>query len=99
MNKTVVIARNPRARLSLEEPIDIIGCDADACVMAICFQLWDLGYTNLHILTDYIYTTADDFYGITREVWINIMRRNFGDCVIVPKRRLSYDATFIAPNK
>lgn len=84
---------------SLEEHIDIIGCDADACVMAICFQLWDLGYTNLHILADYIYTTADDFYGITREVWINIMRRNFGDCVIVPKRRLSYDATFIAPNK
>lgn len=84
---------------SLEECIDIIGCDADACVMAICFQLWDMGYKNLHILTDYIYTTADELYGITRETWINIMRRNFGDCVIIPKRRLSYDATFIAPDK
>lgn len=78
------------------EQIDIIGCDSDASVMAVCFQLWDMGYTNIRILTDYIYTTADIEYGITRETWIDIMRRNFGNCVIIPKRRLSYDATFIA---
>ena len=82
-----------------DEQIDIIGCDADACVMAICFQLWDAGFKNIRILTDYIYTTADELYGITRETWINMMRRNFGNCVIIPKRRISFDALFIAPNE
>lgn len=60
-----------------DDQIDIIGCDADACVMAICFQLWDAGFTNMKILTDYIYTTAD-FGG---DMWLKYMKRNFGDCV------------------
>ena len=34
--------------------IDIIGCDSDACILALCFSLWDNGYTNFHVLTDYI---------------------------------------------
>lgn len=85
---------------SSDEQIDIIGCDADACVMAVCFQLWDAGYKNIHILTDFIYTTADcEKYGITKEIWISIMRRNFGDCVIIPQERVSFDALFAAPDK
>lgn len=85
-----------RSCFGINDQIDIIGCDADACVMAICFQLWDAGFTGIHILTDYIYTTADCCeYGIDKETWIQLMRRNFGDCVIIPKRRISYDALFL----
>ncbi len=55
----------------------IIGCDADACVMATAFELWDRQY-DFEILTDYIYTNAEDF---SLDDVIKIMRRNFGDCV------------------
>lgn len=58
--------------------IDIVGCDSDACVLATAFKLWDSGY-NFRILTEYVYTTAEDF---NNETVIKIMRRNFGDCVI-----------------
>ena len=57
--------------------IDIIGCDADACVLATVFSLWDKGY-NFNILTDYIYTTSKD---IDKEDILRIMKRNFGKCV------------------
>lgn len=59
--------------------IDIIDCDLDACVMAICFQLWDAGITNFKVLTEYCYTTAKDF---TKEEIIKIMKRNFGKCIV-----------------
>lgn len=58
--------------------VDIIGCDLDACVMAICFQLWDAGI-NFKVLTEYCYTTATDF---SKEDVIKIMKRNFGKCII-----------------
>lgn len=59
--------------------IDIIGCDIDACVMAICFQLWDAGITNFKVLTEFCYTTAKDF---TKEEVVKIMKRNFGKCIV-----------------
>lgn len=59
--------------------IDIIGCDLDACVMAICFQLWDAGITEFKVLTELCYTTAKDF---TKDDIIKIMKRNFGKCII-----------------
>ena len=62
-----------------DDIIDIIGCDSDACVLALCFSLWDNGYTNFRVLTDYVYTTANDF---DNEFVIKLMRRNFGDCII-----------------
>lgn len=62
-----------------DDEIHIIGCDLDACVMAICFNLWDAGFTNFKVLTEYCYTTAKDF---TKEDVIKIMRRNFGDCIV-----------------
>lgn len=68
--------------ITRDSQVDIIGCDMDACVMANCFWIWDQGITNMRILTDYIYTTADPKYGIDKQVLINIMKRNFGDCVI-----------------
>ena len=61
------------------DEIHIIGCDLDACVMAICFQLWDAGYTNFKVLSEYCYTTAEDF---TKDDVLKIMRRNFGNCII-----------------
>lgn len=71
-----------KTNISKNDQIDIIGCDADACVMAICFQLWDADFTNMRILTDYVYTTAEyDNVGISRGQWIQFMVRNFGDCV------------------
>ena len=55
----------------------LIGCDADACVLASAFELWDKGY-DFEILSDYIYTTAED---IDKNMILKIMKRNFGDCV------------------
>lgn len=57
---------------------DIIGCDADACVLATSFDLWDRRY-DFNILTDYVYTTAKDF---TKEDIVKVMKRNFGRCVL-----------------
>ena len=62
-----------------DDEIHIIGCDLEACVMAICFQLWDAGYTNFKVLSEYCYTTAEDF---TKEDVLKIMRSNFGNCII-----------------
>lgn len=57
---------------------DIIGCDADACVMATAFTLWDKK-ADFRILSDHIYTTSEES---TKEDVLKVMRRNFGDCVI-----------------
>lgn len=38
---------------------DVIGCNTDACVMAICFELFDRGL-NFSILADYCYSTLGD---------------------------------------
>ena len=59
--------------------VHIIGCDLDACIMAICFQLWDAGITNFKVLTEFCYTTATDF---TKEEVVKIMKRNFGKCIV-----------------
>ena len=56
----------------------IIGCDADACIMATAFSLWDR-QEEFDILTDYIYTTANN---IKITDIIKIMQRNFGNCII-----------------
>ena len=57
---------------------DVIGCDADACILATAFSLWDRG-DNFRILSNYIYTTATDF---SKEDILKIMERNFGNCVV-----------------
>ncbi len=66
-----------------DDEVDIVGCDIDACVMAVCFQLWDMDI-NFKILTDYVYTTSSDF---TKNDVIKILKRNFGTCVIEDSMR------------
>lgn len=61
-----------------EDDINIIGCDSDACVLATCFNLWDLGF-NFYILKDYIYTTSETF---NNDIILKIINRNFGNCII-----------------
>lgn len=60
-----------------DDHIDIVGCDSDACVLATAFKLWDRGY-NFRILSDYIYTTADEF---DNETVLKLLKRNFGKCI------------------
>ena len=63
-----------------EEPteIHIMGCDIDACVLAVAYQLWDAGI-SFKILKDYVFTTAED---LDTETLFKVMERNFGDCLI-----------------
>ena len=61
-----------------EDQLDIIGCDLDACINAICFSLWDADYTNFKVLTEYCYSTAN----ISKQTIIEILKRNFGKCIM-----------------
>lgn len=56
---------------------DIIGSDADACVLATAYKLWDAD-KDFTLLTDYIYSSSMPLLIPTFE----LMRRNFGDCVV-----------------
>lgn len=78
-------ARHPNNDASKIEYF-IMGCDADACVLATAFSMWDRGM-KFKLLADHIYTTAED-YG-TGDV-IKIYRRNFGNCVIQKKNRRNH---------
>lgn len=69
--------KNISKYFSFEDTIDIIGCDSEACIMAICFQLWDLGF-NFNILSNYIYTTSLNY---TDEDVKKLLIENFGECV------------------
>ena len=62
--------------LDPEVEYDVVGCDLDACVLAVCYQLWDRGI-RFHILSEYIYTGYTS--GFTHENVRMVMRRNFGD--------------------
>lgn len=56
--------------------VDIIGTDIDACIMAICFQLFD-NNINFRVLTKYCYTS-----GRVKNEALLIMKRNFGKAII-----------------
>lgn len=58
------------------DEIYIIGCYTEACIMSICFQLWDLGY-NFTLLSDYTYSGPN----IENETILNQMKINFGICI------------------
>lgn len=68
-----------------EVVIEVMGCDADACVMASCFRLWDADYRFM-ILSDYVFPTAEAAHGFSRENVIAMMKRNFGKCVCNDKQ-------------
>ncbi len=59
--------------------IDVMGADADACVLSTCFSLWN-NDINFHILKDYIYSSGGDKY---LEQAISIMSRNFGEAIFL----------------
>ena len=60
------------------DKVDVIGCDAEGCVMAIAFNLWDFcPEIEFNLLTDYIYTTS----GFLAEDTFDRMRYLFGDVV------------------
>lgn len=67
--------------LSKNVRIDIIGCDLDACVYAICFQLWDAGFTNWRLLTDYCYESGSFLASCSRTQLITMLKNNFGKCI------------------
>lgn len=62
---------------SKNDKITLIGCDTDACIFVNAANLFDKGY-DFRILTDYIYSTSN----FDENVTINILKRNFGDCVV-----------------
>lgn len=64
--------------LSKEDEIDIVGCCSEAGVLAVCFQLWDLGI-KFRVLSEYIFTSSKNnkiFDSI-----LKILKSNFGDCI------------------
>ena len=63
---------------SKTDNIEIIGCDLDACVAAICFQLWDEGFENFKVLTNFCYSTSK----FPKQDLVKVLRRNFGNCII-----------------
>jgi len=56
------------------DKVTVIGCDADACVLATCFSLWDDGI-DFRFMKRYIYTTGN----IPMDAVWKIYDRNFGD--------------------
>ncbi len=65
--------------LLFNRDINVIGADADACVLSTCFSLWN-NDINFHILKDYIYSSGGDKY---LEQAISIMSRNFGEAIFL----------------
>ena len=64
--------------LNKEDTIDIVGCCSEACVLAICFQLWDLGI-KFRVLSKYIFTSSKNSK-ISDSV-LEVLKSNFGDCI------------------
>ena len=69
-----------------EYDITIIGCDTDACVMATLFWLWDNGFTNVHLLSDYTYTTAKEY---SKDDVLKMLKRNFGNWIVSNKENVN----------
>lgn len=59
---------------------DLIGCDTDACIMGIAFQLFDNEY-DFSILTEYCYSSGGKEY---HDMAVKLMQRNFGSAVVLP---------------
>lgn len=77
LNDVTVITKNgyglPYYDFDPNDEYFVMGCDADACVMAICFNLWDKGI-DFTVLSDYVYTTGK----ISKNEILKMYKRNFG---------------------
>lgn len=58
--------------------IHIVGCNTDACVLAICYNLFDNGY-DFDILTKDCYSSGGE---VIHKCAVEIMKRAFGTAVI-----------------
>jgi len=81
-NKKLVLLKNSygitlKGILEREDiTVDLVGCNADASILAICFRLWDNQY-DFRVLSDYIYSKNTD-----KGALVSLLKRNFGDCVV-----------------
>lgn len=64
--------------LSKEDEIDIVGCCSEAGVLAVCFQLWDLGI-KFRVLSKYIFASSEN--SKISDSILKILKSNFGDCI------------------
>ena len=84
LDKIYKVASKQQNRCCPNIKFYLMGCDADACVLASAFTLWDRT-SEFNIFTDLIYTTGgEDLLKHT----IKIMERNFGDCVTTSVKNL-----------
>lgn len=64
--------------LNKEDTIDIVGCCSEAGVLAVCFQLWDLGI-KFRVLSEYIFTSSKN--SKISDIVLEVLKSNFGDCI------------------
>lgn len=76
--KNTYAVKLPKEYDPITTHIDVIGCDADSCVFATAFKLWDENY-SFRVLKDYIFTTGPK---IDMEQLMLLMKRQFGDCIV-----------------
>lgn len=62
-----------------QDDIDIVGCDTDACILAMCFEMFRYNM-NFRLLADYCYSSGGDDY---HNMALDIIYRNFGADSIV----------------
>lgn len=72
------ITRELQNLLHDDDEIFVCGLETDACVLASCFSLWDLGYT-FHVLRQCVYTSDKD----RNAQVLSLMQRQFGSDVLV----------------
>lgn len=57
-----------------DDEIFVVGCDTDACILAVCYEMFRLNM-NFHVLADYCYSSGgEDFHNIA----LDLIERNFG---------------------
>lgn len=58
--------------------ITVVGTDAECCILATCYELFDKGY-NFHVLGDMVLSSSKKY----KEEAFDIMRKNFGNDIII----------------
>ena len=62
-----------------EDNIYIVGCDTDACILAMCYEMFKYNM-NFYILSKYCYSSGGEEF---HKSAIDIIKRNFGENTIV----------------
>ena len=61
------------------DDVYVIGCDTDACILSMCFEMFRLN-VNFKVLSEYCYSSGGEEY---HNAALTIMRRNFGTDAVV----------------